>query len=131
VRADDVQYVAARVEAFKAEIPPYPAGVFKVTACLRAVRCFELACALYHMLVAGGGTTAPSYRPTGCVFGAQGSSSWPASRKAQHNYCCVQHLFLQGRGIVMIGGGLRYMTSAWVAVHMIRRSGCRLPIEMW
>lgn len=38
---------------------------------------------------------------------------------------------MQGRGIVMVGGGLRYMESTWIGVHLIRRSGCRLPIEMW
>lgn len=32
MRTDDVRYVAARVEAFKAGIPPYPAGVFKASA---------------------------------------------------------------------------------------------------
>lgn len=43
-------------------------------------------------------------------------------------YVC---LCAQGRGIVLIGGGLRYIFSAWVAVHLIRGSGCQLPIEMW
>jgi alpha 1,2-mannosyltransferase len=31
----------------------------------------------------------------------------------------------------MIGGGLRYIMSAWAAVHLLRNTGCRLPIEMW
>jgi len=43
----------------------------------------------------------------------------------------VVRVCLQGRGVVMIGGGLRYIMSAWVAVHLLRSSGCRLPIEMW
>lgn len=36
-----------------------------------------------------------------------------------------------GRGIVTIGGGMRYIIPAWMAVHQLRHLGCRLPIEMW
>lgn len=35
------------------------------------------------------------------------------------------------RGIVICGGGIRYFTSAWVCIRMLRRLGCRLPIELW
>ena len=38
---------------------------------------------------------------------------------------------LQGKGIVMCAGGIGYFTCCWVAIHMIRRSGCQLPIEVW
>ena len=37
----------------------------------------------------------------------------------------------QGRGIVICGGGVRYFTCAWVCIRMLRRLGCRLPIELW
>jgi ADP-heptose:LPS heptosyltransferase len=37
----------------------------------------------------------------------------------------------QGRGIVICGGGLKYFTCAWVCIHMLRRLGCDLPIELW
>jgi ADP-heptose:LPS heptosyltransferase len=37
----------------------------------------------------------------------------------------------EGRGIVICGGGIRYFTSAWVCIHMLRRLGCRLPIQLW
>jgi ADP-heptose:LPS heptosyltransferase len=37
----------------------------------------------------------------------------------------------QGRGIVICGGGIRYFTNAWVCIHMLRRFGCVLPIEVW
>jgi ADP-heptose:LPS heptosyltransferase len=37
----------------------------------------------------------------------------------------------QGRGIVICGGGVRYFTSAWVCINMLRRLGCRLPIQLW
>ncbi|HKS38054.1 MAG TPA: glycosyltransferase family 9 protein [Verrucomicrobiae bacterium] len=36
-----------------------------------------------------------------------------------------------GRGIVICGGGARYLTNAWVCIHMVRRVGCALPIELW
>ena len=36
-----------------------------------------------------------------------------------------------GKGIVMCGGGKRYFTCAWVCINMLRRSGCKLPIELW
>ena len=37
----------------------------------------------------------------------------------------------QGRGIVICGGGLRYFTNAWVCIRMLRRLGCRLPVQLW
>ena len=36
-----------------------------------------------------------------------------------------------GRGIVLCAGGSRYFTNAWVCIRMLRRLGCRLPIELW
>jgi hypothetical protein len=36
-----------------------------------------------------------------------------------------------GRGIVICGGGLKYFTCAWVCIHLLRRLGCHLPIELW
>ncbi|KAK9810503.1 hypothetical protein WJX72_011854 [[Myrmecia] bisecta] len=36
-----------------------------------------------------------------------------------------------GRGIVIMGGGLSYMVPAWVNVHMLRKTGCMLPVEMF
>jgi hypothetical protein len=37
----------------------------------------------------------------------------------------------QGRGIVICGGGVRYFTNAWVCINMLRRLGCRLPVQVW
>jgi hypothetical protein len=37
----------------------------------------------------------------------------------------------QGRGIVICGGGVGYFTNAWVCLRMLRRLGCRLPVEVW
>ena len=36
-----------------------------------------------------------------------------------------------GRGIVICASGLRYFVCAWICVRMLRRLGCRLPIEFW
>jgi ADP-heptose:LPS heptosyltransferase len=36
-----------------------------------------------------------------------------------------------GRGIVICGGGVKYFTCAWVCINMLRRFGCRLPIQLW
>jgi hypothetical protein len=35
------------------------------------------------------------------------------------------------RGIVICGGGAKYFTCAWVCIHMLRKLGCELPIELW
>lgn len=37
----------------------------------------------------------------------------------------------RGRGIVICGGGVRYFTNAWVCINMLRRLGCKLPIQVW
>jgi len=36
-----------------------------------------------------------------------------------------------GRGIVICGGGIKYFTCAWVGINMLRRWGCKLPIQLW
>jgi len=36
-----------------------------------------------------------------------------------------------GRGIVICGGGEKYFTCAWVAISMLRKWGCDLPVELW
>lgn len=125
MRRDDVQYVASRVAAFRAGIPRYPADVFQVSGPQRGP--------------AGAQTGWPNATAVACCCAL--SAGCPAAeqsyrvqqRGATHTvllriFCTV---VVQGRGIVMVGGGLRYMISTWVGVHMIRRSGCRLPIEMW
>jgi glycosyltransferase involved in cell wall biosynthesis len=38
----------------------------------------------------------------------------------------------EGRGIVMVAGGPRYFTCAWIALNVLRRKlGCTLPIQLW
>ena len=36
-----------------------------------------------------------------------------------------------GRGIVICGGGEKYLPSAYVLVRMLRHLGCALPVEVW
>jgi ADP-heptose:LPS heptosyltransferase len=36
-----------------------------------------------------------------------------------------------GRGIVICGGGEKYLPCAWVCIRMLRGMGCTLPIELW
>ena len=36
-----------------------------------------------------------------------------------------------GRGIVICAGGVKYFANAWVCIRMLRRLGCRLPIQLW
>jgi Mannosyltransferase putative len=38
---------------------------------------------------------------------------------------------LNGRGIVTCAGGYRYLKGAWVSVGLLRRLGCKLPIQLW
>lgn len=37
----------------------------------------------------------------------------------------------KGRGLVICGGGVKMFTNAWVCINMLRRSGCKLPIQLW
>jgi alpha 1,2-mannosyltransferase len=37
-----------------------------------------------------------------------------------------------GGGIVIVAGGIRYFTCAWVCITLLRRVlGCTLPIQIW
>ena len=33
--------------------------------------------------------------------------------------------------MVICAGGPRLLRQAWVAVRLLRRAGCELPIELW
>jgi hypothetical protein len=36
-----------------------------------------------------------------------------------------------GRGLVICAGGAKYLPCAWVCLNMLRRHGCKLPVELW
>jgi hypothetical protein len=36
-----------------------------------------------------------------------------------------------GRGVVMVGGGLRYLTPAWTSLHVLRKTGESLLTGVW
>lgn len=38
---------------------------------------------------------------------------------------------LIGRGIVIGAGGTKYFANAWICIGMLRRCGCKLPIQVW
>lgn len=45
-----------------------------------------------------------------------------------------QHVFenrFQGRGIVIVAGGGKYLPLAWINVSRLRALGCNLPIQIW
>ncbi|DBA65601.1 TPA: hypothetical protein ACH3X2_002666 [Trebouxia sp. C0005] len=37
----------------------------------------------------------------------------------------------RGKGIVIMAGGLTYFVPAWINIHMLRKTGCTLPVEMF
>jgi hypothetical protein len=37
----------------------------------------------------------------------------------------------EGRGIVICAGRPKYFIPAWACIHMLRKLGCNLPIEIW
>ena len=39
--------------------------------------------------------------------------------------------FERDRGIVICAEGVSYFTCAWVAIRILRKHGCTLPIEVW
>lgn len=39
--------------------------------------------------------------------------------------------YFEGKGIVVCAGGIKYFTSAWINISMLRKLGCTLPIEVW
>ena len=58
------------------------------------------------------------------------SAQWRAFVAASAPYSSVAGHF-SGRGIVMTGGGAKYTVTSYLAVSMLRRAGCALPVEMW
>jgi hypothetical protein len=75
--------------------------------------------------------------------GTQATAANPYDRRAltRHSAGMACESFIQsipeypggyeGRGIVICGGGARYLPGAWVTINMLRRLGCRLPIQLW
>jgi len=49
---------------------------------------------------------------------------------AAREFVYPAHRF-SGRGVVICGGGEKYYPCVWVCINMLRKVGCRLPIELW
>ena len=72
---------------------------------------------------------------------ATGINSYDQQSLTLHNARMACERFLQtipeypnqyrGRGIIICGGGVRYLTNAWVCINMLRWLGCRLPVQLW
>lgn len=82
-------------------------------------------------------------QPSAAVLGATVEIQRASGRKPElvaHRamlevVCGVEFAFpaerFNGRGIVVCGGGEKYLFSTYVLVRMLRYLGCRLPIEVW
>jgi hypothetical protein len=62
---------------------------------------------------------------------------WPNVREAQRRLAGeaaalppVPPREFCGRGVIIVGGG-KYAASAYVAVRVLRRVGCELPVQLW
>eukprot|EP00877_Chromochloris_zofingiensis_P011779 jgi/Chrzof1/6855/Cz02g01020.t1 len=50
---------------------------------------------------------------------------------AQSDFMSYPEDTFSGRGIVMVGGGVKYAIPAYVSLYALRRTGCSLPVELW
>lgn len=64
----------------------------------------------------------------------------PPNEKARHqrmlrevvaHQTMAREALFSERGIVICGGGQKYLPSTWICIRMLRRHGCTLPIEVW
>lgn len=40
-------------------------------------------------------------------------------------------LSASSKGVLICGGGQKYIPSLWVCLNMLRHWGCSLPVEVW
>ncbi len=92
-----------------------------------------------------GGTAQPlttsQARAAGNVVAAQGPNPFDNAPLNVHNAGIAAEEFVdqlrpypggfRGRGIVICAGGVDYFCNAWVAIQMLRRWGCVLPVQLW
>ena len=52
-------------------------------------------------------------------------------KKAVENTPAYSEKTYCGKGIVIPAGGVYYLTNAYINLHMLRDSGCQLPVEIW
>jgi len=69
----------------------------------------------------------------------EGWATWKNVHEAHHvlleRYCSTlipsRKVWSRERGVVIAGGGLRYLPSVWVGVNILRDTGCTLPVQLW
>ena len=66
-----------------------------------------------------------------CPPGPQSNLRAAPSPVVGHDVRSASPPGFEGRGIVICGGGARYLPSAWVCISMLRRLGCALPVQLW
>ncbi|GIL68802.1 hypothetical protein Vafri_22039 [Volvox africanus] len=106
MRTRDVEKLKASVAGLLRDLPPYPNAAASAAAAAAAT---EAGNANDSSSISGSTSTSSS-----------SSSSSPTTAPG-----------FSGRGVVMVGGGMRYLTPAWTSLHVLRRTGCKLPVELW
>jgi hypothetical protein len=66
----------------------------------------------------------PGRMPLNVFTARNASERWMASLPAYPGG-------FEGRGVVICAGGVRMFTNAWVCIHLLRQTGCELPIQVW
>ncbi|GLI66684.1 hypothetical protein VaNZ11_010617 [Volvox africanus] len=110
MRTRDVEKLKASVAGLLRDLPPYPNAAATAAAAAAAG-------------TAAGATDARNADGSSSISGSTSTSSRSSSPPAAPGF--------SGRGVVMVGGGLHYLTPAWTNLHVLRRTGCRLPVELW
>ncbi|GIL63128.1 hypothetical protein Vafri_17254 [Volvox africanus] len=105
MRTRDVQKLTALVAGLLRDLPPYP-----------------------DASAAAAGTAGTDAKSAGGSSSISGSTSTSSSSSSRSPTVVPR---FSGRGVVMVGGGMQYLTPAWVSLHVLRRTGCKLPVELW
>src|SRR5579875_1680290 len=74
-----------------------------------------------------------------CLDHPTGGENWPNVQEAHRRLAdkCLENVpaypavRYRGRGIVLPGGGQKYLPSVYVNVRLLRHLGCNLPIQLW
>ncbi|GFH10175.1 uncharacterized protein HaLaN_05442 [Haematococcus lacustris] len=143
------QELSQRVQHFKASLPPYPSQLFQARGVVIIAGGLKyMVRALWDVLAAIVRHAAPSEDVAGQLLAVRTEGEdWvqegrrlpltlelELTQRVQHFKASLppypSQLF-QAKGVVIIAGGLKYMVSAWISLHMLRRTGCLLPVEVW
>jgi|GEM_PF-400602 len=96
-------------------------------------------------LAGGTGPVAPGVKNPEALIGSRASIGAPwSSRDAGYSKRCLTRFEatargdfpfpaerFRGRGITICTGGVKYFTNAFICASMLRKLGCKLPIQFW